>query len=212
MTTYQYKQLFVIIFSIFLCTFVIYDKLTIDSQYVTDNIIEYESTIEEFTDVETKTNSLSPYAISESGKNFIKRTEALSLTSYWDATGYAVGYGHHGKDIHKDMVIDSLQAEIYFDEDMQKIEKSVERLIKALPYEYNFSQGFVDGLSSLVYNCGETGVRNTEFYKRLKQCRVVNGKMNHEDWIWTLSVVKETKISHKGHITRRAQEYAMMLK
>jgi len=209
MTTYQYKQLFIIIFSSILCTFVICDKIQdVTTEY--PEVTEYESTIEEFADVVTKTNNLSPYAISEAGKNFIKSTEALALTSYWDATGYAIGYGHHGKDIHKDMVIDSIQVEIYFDEDMKKIEKSVERLIKGLPYEYNFSQGFVDGLSSLVYNCGEAGVRNTEFYKRLKQCRVTNGVMNKSDWEYTLSVVKETKISHKGHIKRRQTEYAMM--
>ena len=213
MTTYQYKQLFVVIFSVILCTLVICEKIQdVAIEPECAEVTEYESTIEEFTDVVTEVNVLSPYAISEAGKNFIKSTEALTLTSYWDATGYAVGYGHHGKDIHKGMVIDSIQAEKYFDEDMQKIEKSVERLIKGLPYEYKFSQGFIDGLNSLVYNCGEGGVKSTEFYKRLKQCRVVNGKMNQEDWIWTLSVVKETKISYKGHIIRRAQEYAMMLK
>ena len=109
------------------------------------------------------------------------------------------------------MIIDSLQAEKYLDEDLQQIEKSVKRLIEKLPYKYKFSQGFVDGLSSLVYNCGEAGVRNTEFYKRLKQCRVVDGVMNKSDLDYTLSVVKETKVFCGGHVKRRQKEYAMMI-
>ena len=209
MTQQVAKQLFIFIFVTLFCSFVINEKTNIPK--VQGQITEYESTIEEFEDNIPVIDRFNPYAISEAGKTFIKSTESLVLVSYLDATGYAIGYGHHGKDIYKEMVIDSLQAEIYFNEDMHKIEKSVERLIKGLPYEYNFSQGFVDGLSSLVYNCGEAGVRNTEFYQRLKQCRVRNGVMNKSDWEYTLSVVKETKISHKGHIKRRQTEYAMML-
>lgn len=209
MTQQVAKQLFIFIFVALFCSFVINEKTNI--QQVQTQITEYESTIEEFEDTVTVVNVLNQYAMSEAGKNFIKSTESLALVSYWDVTGYAVGYGHHGKDIHKGMVIDSLQADKYFDEDMKKIEKCVERLIKGLPYEYNFSQGFIDGLSSLVYNCGEGGVKGTEFYRRLKRCRVHNGVMNKRDLEYTLSVVKETKISHKGHIKRRQHEYAMML-
>ena len=202
----ELKQIFIFIFAVMLCSFIIYNS-TDTSKY---QITEYEI-IEEPEDTIPIIDIFNPYAISEAGKEFIKRVENLSLISYWDATGYAIGYGHHGKDIYKDMIIDSIQADIYFNEDLLKIEKSVERLIKGLPYEYNFSQGFIDGLSSLVYNCGESGIKETDFYQRLRQCRVENGIMNEDDWNFAMSVIKETKISQEGHIKRRNEEFWMML-
>ena len=75
---------------------------------------------------------------------------------------------------------------------------------------YKWPQGIVDGLGSLVYNCGERGVRTTEFYRRLQNCRFENGKINKSDIDYTLAVVKTTRCSKPGHFKRRAGEYAMM--
>lgn len=151
------------------------------------------------------------YNISNDGIEFIKKHEKCVLTAYPDAKGWSIGYGHHGSDVYEGMTISIQEADEYFRKDIQKFKKCVKRLIEALPYEYEFSQGFIDGLFSLVYNCGETGVMNSLFYKRLLKCRVSNGIMNKADFNYTVAGVKESKISAPGHIKRRHAEHLMML-
>ena len=73
------------------------------------------------------------------------------------------------------------------------------------------SQGFVDGIGSLIYNCGEEGVRNTRFFSRLKKCRYdESGNILKKDLEYALAVVKETNITMSGHKPRRAAEYDIM--
>ena len=155
-------------------------------------------------------NSFS-YSISNMGKQFIKNHEKCKLTAYWDSDGYSIGWGHHGKDVTKGMKITKAQADAYFNKDIKMVEAAANRLIKALPYDYKFSQGFFDGLCSLIYNCGEGGVKNTKFYERLKLCRVKNGKMNENDFNFSIAGVKISKISEPGHIERRYDEHKLML-
>ena len=151
------------------------------------------------------------YQISTSGKNFIKKHETCKLTAYWDSNGYSIGWGHHAKDVHKGMKISQAQANKYFDKDIKEVEKAANRIINSLPYKYRFSQNFFDSLCSLVYNCGEGGVKSTKFYQRLKACRVKNGKMNQSDFAYTVSAVKTSKISAPGHKERRMNEFKLMI-
>ena len=151
------------------------------------------------------------YTISNIGKQFIKDQETCVLTAYWDSNGYSIGWGHHGSDVKKNMKISKAQANKYFNEDIKKIEAAANRIIKSLPYKYKFSQGFFDGLCSLVYNTGEGGVMKSEFYKRLKNCRVRNNKINVNDLNFSIAGVKTSRISCKGHISRRYDEHKLML-
>ena len=155
-------------------------------------------------------NSFS-YSISNTGKQFIKDQEKCVLVAYWDSNGYSIGYGHHSSDVTRGMTITQAQANKFFNEDIKEIEKAANRLIKSLPYSYNFSQNFFDGLCSLVYNCGEGGVKTSTFYKRLKNCRVRNGVMNQEDFNYTIAGVKVSKLSASGHKSRRYEEHKLML-
>lgn len=151
------------------------------------------------------------YTISENGMEFIKQYEKCVLTAYADGGGWSIGYGHHGEDVVEGMTITKEQANKFFAEDIKKVSASVKRLIEALPYEYEFSQGFIDGMFSLVYNCGEGGVKSSTFYQRLLKCRVIDGEMNDEDFKYTIAGVKESKISAPGHVKRRYDEHVMML-
>ena len=151
------------------------------------------------------------YTISQEGIDLIKKFEICRLTAYADAGGWSIGYGHHGNDVYEGMTITQQEADEYFRKDIQKFSGCVKRLIEALPYEYEFSQGFIDGLFSLVYNCGEGGVRNSTFYQRLLKCRVSNGIMNIEDFNYTIAGVKQSKISQPGHVKRRYEEHLLML-
>lgn len=151
------------------------------------------------------------YSISNNGKQFIKDQETCVLIAYWDSNGYSIGWGHHGSDVKKNMKITKAQAIKYFNEDIKKIEAAANRIIKSLPYKYKFSQGFFDGLCSLIYNAGEGGVMKSEFYKRLKNCRIKNFKININDFNFSVAGVKISRISCKGHISRRYNEHKLML-
>ena len=151
------------------------------------------------------------YTISNNGKNFIKKHETCKLTAYWDSNGYSIGWGHHTKEVYKGMKISQIQANNYFDKDIKEVEKAANRIINSLPYKYQFSQKFFDGLCSLVYNCGEGGVQRSEFYKRLKKCRVKNGNIHKNDLEYSIAGVKISRISCKGHISRRYDEHKLML-
>lgn len=151
------------------------------------------------------------YTISKEGIAMIKDFEKCALTAYRDADGWSIGYGHHTKDVKEGMKITKKQADKYFEEDIKKFTPAVNRLIKNLPYEYEFSQGFIDGLFSLVYNCGEGGVKKSVFYQRLLKCRVANGIMNESDFNFTVAGVKNSRITCKGHIDRRYKEHLIML-
>ena len=156
-------------------------------------------------------SSLHAYTISNKGKRFIKDQETCVLTAYWDSNGYSIGWGHHGSDVKKNMRISKAQANKYFNKDIKKIENIANKLINNLPYKYKFSQGFFDGLCSLVYNAGEYGVHKSEFYKRLKRCRVRNGKINKNDLNYSIAGVKTSRISAPGHKYRRYDEHKLML-
>lgn len=151
------------------------------------------------------------YSLSDDGKEFIKQHEKCVLKPYKDGKYYSVGWGHNGPDVDPDMVITQHKADEYFEDDIKWVEERANAMINDLPYEYEFSQGFVDGLCSLIYNAGAGGIRKSEFYKRLTRCRVVDGEMNMEDYYYTLAAVKTTRISHPGHHKRRKAEHYMML-
>ena len=95
--------------------------------------------------------------------------------------------------------------------DIKVTEIAANRLINSLPYKYSFSQSFFDGLCSLVYNAGEGGVQKSEFYQRLKRCRVKNGKINQNDLNYSIAGVKTSRISAPGHKSRRYDEHKLML-
>ena len=151
------------------------------------------------------------YTISSKGKRFIKNQETCVLTAYWDSNGYSIGWGHHGSDVKKGMKISKAQANKFFNKDIKEIEASANRLLKSLPYKYAFSQNFFDGLCSFVYNCGENGVQKSEFYKRLKRCRVRNGVINKNDLNYSIASVKTSRISAPGHKSRRYDEHKLMI-
>jgi GH24 family phage-related lysozyme (muramidase) len=150
------------------------------------------------------------YHISNKGIEHIKKHESCSLTAYWDSNGYSIGYGHHSKEVKKGMKISKSKAYYYLKADLKMAEEGANRLIKNLPYTYKFSQSFFDGLVDLVYNCGESGIKNSTFYSRLTKTRVKNNKINKNDYEYCLAAVKNCRIKAKGHIERRKNTYNLM--
>lgn len=152
------------------------------------------------------------YKISEEGKQFIIKYEKCHLTSYKDlGGGYTIGYGHHNKDVKPNMTISQKQADKLFEEDIIETEEYARYLINQLPYKYEFSQEFFDGLCDLIYNAGIGAVQNSIFYKRLQKCRIINGDMHIQDYEFTIAAVKNLNAPYKGHKIRRQECYKNMI-
>lgn len=155
------------------------------------------------------------YSISEKGKNFIKEKESLKLKAY-RINGeklLTIGYGHQIQKNESYKEIDKATAEAIFEKDIEKINESINRILSNVNSKFEFTQGFIDGLGSLIYNCGESGVKKTEFYSRLKKCRYdasTSTNINKSDLSFTLSAVKTTHVYMKGHKARRIEEHNLM--
>lgn len=147
------------------------------------------------------------YKISNNGKNIIKKHESCKLTAYWDSNGWSIGYGHHSKNVYKGMIISKEYANKLFNEDIKNVNKSINRLLSNIKIKHDYSQNFIDGLGDLIYNCGENGVKKSEFYNRLKRCR----KNNINDFNYTIAAVKTLRVSHPGHKQRRYFIHKLML-
>ena len=149
------------------------------------------------------------YTVSDKGKKQIMLRESCKLTLYKDNTGYSIGYGHRIKRGENYKKISKAKAEQLFKEDIKGVEASINRILKNIKFKP--TQNFIDGLADLVYNCGEGGVKKSEFYKRLSKCRVKNGKVNKNDLNYTVAAVKtmrlpSSKTGLKEGISKRRHE------
>ena len=157
-----------------------------------------------------------PYSISDSGKQFIKDHEKLRLKAYDDPspTKQSIGWGHQIKKGENYTEITEQKANEIFEDDIELVNASINRLLKKTNPNFKYTQNFIDGLGSLIYNCGEYGVSTTDFYKRLLKCREDNSEdnINESDLNFTLAAVKTSKVFCKGHKIRRQNEYEMMIK
>jgi len=160
--------------------------------------------------------SVKKIKISKKGQRFIKKHENLSLVSYRikGETSNTIGYGHK---INSDdplwlrrkwlgYTITRAEAEMIFQKDIDEmvipaIESMFTELDKNGVDTDRFSQDFIDGLGSLIFNCGPTGVRTSQFYTYLKK-----GQMSK-----AIKEVKRTRIYLPGHETRRKEEMNLML-
>lgn len=157
-----------------------------------------------------------PYTVSDNGKEFIKNHEDLRLQAYNDPTPEkrSIGWGHQLLPNENYETISKSKAEQLFESDIKKVEASVNRLLKNTNKKFRYTQGFIDGLASMIYNCGEYGVSTTDFYQRLLKCRYDDNELNNineEDLNFTLAAVKTSKVFCEGHKIRRANEYKLML-
>ena len=108
------------------------------------------------------------YRLSKTGKDFIKSKETCVLTAYNDPDPKrrSVGWGHQIQPGERLEHISQKKADELFEKDIEWVSDAINRLIKQHDRRFIYSQGFIDGLGSLIYNCGEYGVSKTEFYQR----------------------------------------------
>lgn len=156
------------------------------------------------------------YKLSKTGKDFIKSKETCVLTAYNDPDPKrrSVGWGHQIQPGENLEHISQKKADELFEKDIEWVNDAINRLIKQHDRRFIYSQGFIDGLGSLIYNCGERGVTLTEFWNRWSRCRYdknTPGFINQNDLNFTIAAVKTSRISAKGHIERRYDEHKLML-
>lgn len=155
------------------------------------------------------------YTIYNKGKKQIMTRESCSLTVYKDNIGYSIGYGHKLKKGENYKKISKAKAEQLFKEDIKSVEASINRILKDIKFKP--TQNFIDGLADLVYNCGESGVKRSEFYKRLCRCRAKNGNVNKNDLSYTIAAVKTMRLPSskmglkEGVAKRRYEVHKQML-
>lgn len=152
------------------------------------------------------------YRMSAVGHNMIKKHEQCKLAKYKDSNGYSIGWGHKIKKGENYNKISQQQADKLFIKDIEWVNDAINRLLKPVG-KAKFSQGFIDGLGDLIYNCGEAGVKKTQFYKRLLKCRIdkKTGKINNNDFNYTIAAVKTAHVYQKGHKIRRYNCHKIML-
>ncbi len=181
------------------------------SSFISSNLIF--NNINEDNDISTDIK-IREYKMSVRGHEFIKSFEKCKLNAYHiKGEKYnTIGWGHYLQGKHEQGIkkITQARADELFAQDVAWVDKAVTDMLNDVNPNYKWPQGIVDGLGSLVYNCGERGVRTTEFYRRLQNCRFHNGEINASDIAYTLAAVKKTRCTKPGHYKRRAGEYAMM--
>lgn len=183
----------------------------------TKNVATTEKIVNENDSIEddgVKEDTIKEIGVSEVGKEHIKNFESLSLKPYRiKGPRQSIGYGHliKSKDpswIKKKIAnnkISTADAELIFKYDIEEIvNPAIRRMFKDLEKNgvdtNEISQGFIDGLGSLIYNCGEDGVRKTEFYRLLKR-----NKFNQ-----AIAMVEKTHVYLRGHHVRRLAEAELM--
>lgn len=131
---------------------------------------------------------------SDVGKKLIKKYEGLRLTAYSDAVGIkTIGYGHTGKNLPNK--ITQTEAEIYFEADVLKAEKQVNK------FPYPYTQNQYDALVSFAFNIGSIDQLTAKGTRTLDQ---IADKM--------LLYVHAGGKKLMGLVNRRNEEYALFIK
>ena len=179
-----------------------------------------------FTNLDTISNNVvkpvehlekpSTYSLSKEGKDFIKAHETCVLKAYNDPDPKrrSVGWGHQIQPGENLEHITQAKADELFENDIEWVNDAINRLIAQNDNRFIYSQGFIDGLGSLIYNCGERGVTLTKFYERWQKCRYDKNSENYinmNDFKFAIAAVKTSRISAPGHVKRRYNEHKLML-
>ena len=156
------------------------------------------------------------YRLSKQGKDFIKSKETCVLHAYNDPDPKrrSVGWGHQIQPGESLEHITQKKADELFEKDIERVNDAINRLLAQTDKRFIYTQGFIDGLGDLIYNCGERGVTLSVFWERLQKCRYDRnepGFINKNDLNFTIAGVKTSRISAKGHVPRRYDAHKMML-
>lgn len=143
----------------------------------------------------------------------IKIHEGCLLHSYLDGEHYAIGYGHHEPGIEEGMTITQWRADQYLKKDIAWVNRELNHIIPECfgDKEVEIPQVLLDAIGDMVFRCGGTTMRESEFYKRLMQCRVKDGQIIMEDYIFTAAAVRDYNVSNLGTQNRQKHLYTLLI-
>lgn len=162
------------------------------------NIIATDKISKSFENTTAQINKTTENAI-ETAKDLIRKFEGLRLTSYWDYSGYAIGYGHHGPEVKVGMRIDVEQAEKYLEQDIARI---VDFIKSKVTVELSDSQ--LAALTSFVYNVGTGAFANSTMLKYINAGEISKAAEEFDKWVHV--TVNGNKQVLEGLVNRRAIE------
>lgn len=161
-----------------------------------------------------KTHSGTKRSVSDKGIMFIMQNEGLLRQAVWDVNGISVGWGHKInssdpkwlRDFKIGQWISASSANELLANDIENfLNPSLRYALRDLESSgvdtKKLSQGFVDGMADMIYNCGLNGMMSTDFYYTLKKGHIDKA----------ISLVPSTRVYCDGHKTRREKTYRMMV-
>lgn len=145
--------------------------------------------------------------INQSGLNLVMHFEGCYLRSYKCPAGvWTCGFGATGQDIGPGLVWTREQAEKRLAEDMDKFERAVTDLVKAVLTSDQFS-----ALVSFAFNVGAGALANSTLLKRLNQGRRGEASEEFLRWNKARDPITQNMISLPGLTRRRKAERALFL-
>lgn len=138
--------------------------------------------------------------ISQKGIDLIKRYEGVRLKAYKPVPtepGWTIGYGHHGPDVHKDMVITESHAERFLRRDLERFEKGVNEMVTT-----HINQNRFDALVSFAFNVGLGNFQNSTLLRETNKRRFGRAAAQFCLWVKGGSPPKVLP----GLVKRRASE------
>jgi len=144
--------------------------------------------------------------LSQSGINFIRGQEGFSSTSYKDATGQSIGYGHFIKPGESfPATITEAQGRVLLSQDTALANAAVKNSVKV-----PLTQDQHDALVSLTYNIGVTAFRNSTLLKKLNASDYAGAAAQFS--VWNKSRDPHNNlVVNTSLVSRRAQEKELFL-
>lgn len=127
--------------------------------------------------------------------DFIMRSEGLKLKPYMDSGSLAIGYGHHGPEVHAGLVWTTLDAQTALESDLESFGRQIESLVKV-----PLTQGQFDALVDFVYNIGYSGLKKSTLLKLLNQKAYVGAGQQLLRWD------QDEGVPNANLLARRKQE------
>jgi lysozyme len=136
------------------------------------------------------------------GIALIKKYEGLRLKAYKCPAGvWTIGYGHTG-DVKPSDVITEHQADAILDVDLDKFERGVLELLKAVPV---FNQNQFSALVSFAFNLGLDALKKSTLLAKFRTGDVKGAAAEFMKWRYAAGRVLP------GLVKRRAEEKALFL-
>lgn len=145
-----------------------------------------------------QSHMLPPMKIDQSGLDFIAAREGLRQVAFWDVTGWACGYGHHGPDIDAHTTCNLEIAKNWLASDADTLSYQLSNLIKPALTQRQFN-----AMGSFSYNIGIGAFASSTLLERLNGGDFTSVPDQLRRWVYSNHQV------NRGLQARREYEIAL---